>query len=416
MSRSATVIDPTVLRADFPALHQDVSGHPLVYFDNAATTQKPRAVLDALEHYYEHDNANVHRGIHELSRRATDAFEAARIRVASWVNAPNVSELVWTRGTTEGINLVAHAWGLSNLRRGDEVVVSIMEHHSNLVPWQLVCGYTGAVLRHIDIDDDGRLRLDQLADLLSDKTKVVSIGHVSNSIGTVNPVREIVDLAKTVGALTVIDGAQGAPHLPVDVQEIGCDFYAFSGHKMCGPTGIGALWGRRELLESMAPYQGGGEMISVVEMEESTWAAVPHKFEAGTPNIAGAVGFAAAVEYLEDVGREAIRSHELELTRYAMDRLGELPWIRIFGPPEPEARSGVVAFEVEGAHPHDVSTILDSEGIAIRAGHHCTQPLMRRLGVPATSRASFYVYNAESEVDRMISALHIVHDIFGTHA
>ncbi len=416
MSRSATVIDPTVLRADFPALHQDVSGHPLVYFDNAATTQKPRAVLDALEHYYEHDNANVHRGIHELSRRATDAFEAARIRVASWVNAPNVSELVWTRGTTEGINLVAHAWGLSNLRRGDEVVVSIMEHHSNLVPWQLVCGYTGAVLRHIDIDDDGRLRLDQLADLLSDKTKVVSIGHVSNSIGTVNPVREIVDLAKTVGALTVIDGAQGAPHLPVDVQEIGCDFYAFSGHKMCGPTGIGALWGRRELLESMAPYQGGGEMISVVEMEESTWAAVPHKFEAGTPNIAGAVGFAAAVEYLEDVGRGAIRSHELELTRYAMDRLGELPWIRIFGPPEPEARSGVVAFEVEGAHPHDVSTILDSEGIAIRAGHHCTQPLMRRLGVPATSRASFYVYNAESEVDRMISALHIVHDIFGTHA
>ncbi len=416
MPRTVTGIDPTVLREEFPALHQVVNGDPLVYLDNAATTQKPRAVLDALRHFYEHDNANVHRGIHELSRRATDAFEAARIRVASWVNAPNASEVVWTRGTTEGINLVAYAWGLSNLRKGDEIVVSVMEHHSNLIPWQLVCGHTGARLRHVDIDDQGRLRLDQLEDVLSDRTRIVSIGHVSNSIGTINPVREIVDLAKTVGALTVVDGAQGAPHLPVDVQALGCDFYAFSGHKMCGPTGIGALWGKRELLDSMEPYQGGGEMISVVRLEESTWAEVPHKFEAGTPNIAGAVGFAAAVDYLEDVGRDAIRRHEVELTRHAMDRLGELPWIRIFGPPEPEARSGVVAFEVEGAHPHDVATILDSEGIAIRAGHHCTQPLMRRLGVSATSRASFYIYNTEAEIDRMVRALHTVHGIFGTHA
>lgn len=415
MSSTATFLDAVTLREDFPALHQDVSGHPLIYLDNAATTQKPKAVLDALRHYYEHDNANVHRGIHELSRRATDAFEAARIRVASWVNAPNASELIWTRGTTEGINLVAYAWGLANLAEGDEVVVSVLEHHSNLIPWQLVCRYTGARLRRVDIDDEGRLRIDQLEDLLSERTKVVSVGHVSNSIGTINPVQEIVELAKTVGALTVIDGAQGAPHTPVDVSELGCDFYAFSAHKMCGPTGIGALWGRREVLESMEPYQGGGEMISVVELEESTWAQVPHKFEAGTPNIAGAVGFGATIDYLESVGREAIRGHELRLVTYAMERLSELPWVRVFGPQDPKDRAGVVAFEVEGAHPHDVATILDAEGIAIRAGHHCTQPLMRRLQVPATSRASFYIYNTESEIDRMIDALHRVYDIFGSH-
>ena len=416
MTRTATRLDAETLRADFPALHQEVHGKPLVYLDNAATTQKPAAVLDALRHYYEHDNANVHRGIHELSNRATNAYEAARIRVASWVNAPNASEIVFTRGTTEGINLVAYAWGLNRLQPGDEIVVSILEHHSNLVPWQIVAKHTGARLRHVDIDEDGRLRMDQLADVLSDKTKVVSIGHVSNSIGTINPVKEIVELAKTVGALTVVDGAQGAPHLPVDVQDLGCDFYAFSGHKMCGPTGIGALWGRRALLDAMEPYQGGGEMIDVVGLEESTWAKTPSKFEAGTPNIAGAVGFAAAVEYLEDVGRQAVRDHEVALVSYAMARLGELPWVHVFGPPEPEARSGVVAFAVEGAGAHDVAHILDLEGVAIRAGHHCTQPLMKRLGVPATNRASFYIYNTEMEVDRMIGALSAVRGIFGSPA
>ncbi len=410
----ATVLDPVRIRADFPVLDQDVNGHPLVYLDNAASTQKPTRVLDALRYYYEHDNANVHRGIHELSRRATDAYEAARTTVAGWINAPDPAELIWTRGATEGINLVADGWGYPNLSEGDEVVLSVLEHHSNLIPWQLVAKRTGATLRFIDVDDEGRLRLDELDSLLGPRTKVVSLGHVSNSIGTINPIREIAAKAAAVGAIMVVDGAQGAPHLPVDVQALGCDFYAFSAHKMCGPTGIGALWGRRKLLEAMDPYQGGGEMISVVELESSTWAALPHKFEAGTPNIAGAVGFGAAVEYLDEVGRDAIREHEVDLVGYAMARLAELPWIRIFGPASVEERSGVVAFEVEGAHPHDVATILDAHGVAIRAGHHCTQPLMRRLGVPATNRASFYIYNTRAEIDVMIHALHAVHDIFGT--
>lgn len=407
------MLDPKTLRADFPVLDQEVNGHPLVYLDNAASTQRPTAVVDALKYYYEHDHANVHRGIHELSRRATDAYEEARVKVAKWINAPDPAELIWTRGTTEGINLIADGWGYANLSEGDEIILSILEHHSNLIPWQLVAKRTGAKLRFIDVDDEGRLRLDELDDLLGPKTKAVSIGHVSNSIGTINPVKEIAAKAHAVGAIMVVDGAQGAAHLPVDVQDIGCDFYAFSAHKMCGPTGIGAVWGRRELLEAMDPYQGGGEMIALVELESSTWAAVPHKFEAGTPNIAGAVGFGAAVDYLEGVGRDAIRAHEVELTRYALEKLAELPWVRVFGPPNAEERSGVVAFEVEGAHPHDVATILDTHGVAIRAGHHCTQPLMRRLKVPATNRASFYIYNTTDEIDRLIEALHAVREIFG---
>lgn len=407
------MLDPEAIRADFPVLDQEVNGHPLVYLDNAASTQRPTAVLDALRHYYEHDHANVHRGIHELSRRATNAYEAARVKVAKWINAPDPAEVIWTRGTTEGINLVADGWGYSNLSEGDEIILSILEHHSNLIPWQLVAKRTGATLRYVDVDDEGRLRLDELDALLGPKTKIVSIGHVSNSIGTINPVKEIAARAHAVGAIMVVDGAQGAAHLPVDVQDIDCDFYAFSGHKMCGPTGIGAVWGRRELLEAMDPYQGGGEMISIVELESSTWAEVPHKFEAGTPNIAGAVGFGAAVDYLDGIGRQAIRDHEVELTQYALDQLAQLSWIRVFGPPNAEERSGVVAFEVDGAHPHDVATILDSHGVAIRAGHHCTQPLMRRLNVPATNRASFYIYNTTAEIDRMIEALHAVHAIFG---
>jgi cysteine desulfurase/selenocysteine lyase len=409
----ATVLDPVRIRADFPILHQDVHGHPLVYLDNAASTQRPTAVLDAMRYYYEHDHANVHRGIHELSRRATDAYEDARAKVARWINAPDAAELIWTRGTTEGINLVADGWGYSNLNEGDEIILSILEHHSNLIPWQMVAKRRGAKLRFVDVDEEGRLRMDEFEALLGEKTKVVSLGHVSNSIGTINPIQEIAAKARAAGALMVVDGAQGAPHLPVDVQALGCDFYAFSAHKMCGPTGIGALWGRRELLEAMDPYQGGGEMISVVELETSTWAELPHKFEAGTPNIAGAIGFGAAVDYLEEIGRDAIRAHEVDLVGYALEKMAEIPWIRVFGPSSPEERSGVVAFEVEGAHPHDVATILDAHGVAIRAGHHCTQPLMRRLGVPATNRASFYIYNTRAEVDVMVRALHAVHDIFG---
>lgn len=409
----ATVLDPVRIRADFPILHQNVHGHPLVYLDNAASTQRPTAVLDAMRYYYEHDHANVHRGIHELSRRATDAYEEARAKVARWINAPDAAELIWTRGTTEGINLVADGWGYSNLNEGDEIILSILEHHSNLIPWQMLAKRTGAKLRFVDVDEEGRLRMDEFEALLGEKTKVVSLGHVSNSIGTINPIQEIAAKARAAGALMVVDGAQGAPHLPVDVQALGCDFYAFSAHKMCGPTGIGALWGRRELLEAMDPYQGGGEMISVVELETSTWAELPHKFEAGTPNIAGAIGFGAAVDYLEEIGRDAIRAHEVDLVGYALEKMAEIPWIRVFGPPSPEERSGVVAFEVEGAHPHDVATILDAHGVAIRAGHHCTQPLMRRLGVPATNRASFYIYNTRAEVDVMVRALHAVQDIFG---
>jgi len=401
-----------MVRADFPILDQRVHDHPLVYLDNAASTHRPSYVLDALRHYDEHAHANVHRGIHELSRRATDAYEQARSTVAGWINAPSPTEVVWTRGTTEGLNLVANAWGLSNLQKGDEIVLSVLEHHSNLIPWQMVAQRTGAVLRHLDVDDHGQLRLEQLDTLLSDRTKVVSIGHVSNSIGTINPVAQIAERAHQVGALMGVDGAQGAPHLPVDVQALGCDFYAFSGHKMCAPTGIGALWGRRALLDAMDPYQGGGEMISVVGLDTSTWAEVPHKFEAGTPNISGAVGFAAAVRYLETLGRDRIREHERSLTAYALERLSELDWIRVFGPPSADDRSGVVAFDVEGAHPHDVATILDTQGVAIRAGHHCTQPLMRRLDVPATNRASFYVYNTPEEVDRLIEALNTVRSIF----
>lgn len=408
--------DAEKIRKDFPALDQQVHGHKLVYLDNAATTQKPRAVLDALESYYVHDNANVHRGIHELSRRATEAFEAARVTVASWVNAPSPTELIWTRGTTESLNLVASSWARERLGPGDEIVVSVMEHHSNLVPWQLAARRTGATLRFIPVDDEQRLRLDALDEVITDRTRIVAVGHVSNAVGTVNPVREIAAAAHAVGAICVIDGAQGAPHLPVDVQELECDFYAFSAHKMAGPTGIGALWGRRDLLQEMDPYQGGGEMISVVELERSTWADLPHKFEAGTPDIAGAVGFAAAVDYLRGLGAEAIRAHEVELTAYGIERLGAVAGVTQYGPMDAQQRSGVLSFNLEGVHPHDVSTILDSQGVAIRAGHHCAQPLMRELAVPATNRASMYVYNTTAEIDLLAEGLEQATRIFGDAA
>ena len=408
-----TRLDPLKTRAEFPALDQNVNGHPLVYLDSAATSQKPRAVLKALDDYYEHDNANVHRGIHELSRRATIAYEEARAKVASWVGAEDAAEIVWTRGTTEAINLVATAWGYDNVGEGDEILISVLEHHSNIIPWQILAKRTGAKLRYIELDDQGRLILDDLDTLLGDRTKVVAISHVSNALGTVNPIREIAAAAKAVGALVVVDGAQGAVHTKVDVGTLGVDCYAFSGHKMCGPTGAGDLWARRDLLEEMSPYQGGGEMIHIVGREESTWAAVPHKFEAGTPNIAGAIGMGAAVDFLSGIGMDAIVEHERELLAYALEQVGAVPGIRMYGPESVDERSAVVSFTLGDAHPHDISTILDAEGIAVRAGHHCAQLVMQHFGVAATARASFYLYNTKQDVDRLVEGLGNVIEIFG---
>ena len=401
------------LRAQFPALAQEVGGHPLVYLDNAATSQKPQSVLDALAAYYEDDNANVHRGIHELSRRATTAFEGARVKLAKFIGAPDSAELVWTRGTTEAINLVASSWGMDTLGDGDEILLSSLEHHSNIVPWQLVASRTGARLRYIEMDEQGRLILDDLPELLTDRTRLVAVSHISNALGTVNPIREIVDQAKQVGALVLVDGAQAVPHRRVDVQELGCDFYAFSGHKMCGPTGSGGLWARRSLLESMPPYQGGGEMIRMVERDTSTWAEIPHKFEAGTPNIAGAIALGAAADFLDEVGFDAIAEHERELLSYALERLDDMGGINVYGPTDLDERSGVISFTMGDAHPHDISTILDSRGIAIRAGHHCAQLVMQHFGISATARASFYLYNSTDDVDRLIEGLASVKEIFG---
>ncbi len=405
-------LDWAAVRDLFPILREEVGGKPLVYLDNAATAQKPQSVIDALTDYYEHTNANVHRGIHELSRRSTVAYEGARARLARFIGAAEPEELVWTRGTTEAINLVAGSWGLDNLRDGDEILLSTMEHHSNIVPWQLVARRTGARLRYIEMDDQGRLLLDDLPKLLSGRTRLVAVSHTSNALGTVNPVREIAAQAKAAGALVLVDGAQAIPHRRVDVQALGCDFYAFSGHKMCGPTGIGGLWARRELLESMPPYHGGGEMIRIVGREESTWAEVPHKFEAGTPNIAGAIGIAAAADFLEGLDFDATARHEREVLSYALERLGALEGVRIFGPADPDKRSSVVSFNMGDAHPHDISTILDSEGIAIRAGHHCAQLVMQHFGISATARASFYLYNSRDDVDRLAEGLGIVGTIF----
>lgn len=413
MPTTSPRLDRMALRAQFPALAQEVGGHPLVYLDNAATSQKPQSVLDALAAYYEDDNANVHRGIHELSRRATTAFEGARVKLAKFIGAPDSAELVWTRGTTEAINLVASSWGMDTLGDGDEILLSSLEHHSNIVPWQLVASRTGARLRYIEMDEQGRLILDYLPELLTDRTRMVAVSHISNALGTVNPIREIVDQAKQVGALVLVDGAQAVPHRRVDVQELGCDFYAFSGHKMCGPTGSGGLWARRSLLESMPPYQGGGEMIRMVERDMSTWAEIPHKFEAGTPNIAGAIALGAAADFLDEVGFDAIAEHERELLSYALERLDDMGGITVYGPTDLDERSGVISFTMGDAHPHDISTILDSRGIAIRAGHHCAQLVMQHFGISATARASFYLYNSTDDVDRLIEGLASVKEIFG---
>ncbi|HEV2147200.1 MAG TPA: cysteine desulfurase [Longimicrobiaceae bacterium] len=409
----STSFDVERVRAEFPILDQEVNGHPLVYLDNAASTQKPRAVLEAMDRFYRRDNANVHRGLHELSNRATEAYEDARLRVAGFFGIADTAELIWTRGATEALNLVAWAWGSAHLRAGDEILLTVLEHHSNLVPWQLLAQRTGARLRFLDVDDQGRLDLTALGDLLTERTKLVSLGHVSNALGTVNPVRQIAERAHAVGALVVVDGAQSAPHLPVDVPSLGADFYAFSGHKMCGPTGIGGLWGRREVLEAMPPFHGGGDMIDVVELERCTFAPLPSKFEAGTPNVAGAVGMAAAVDFLAGIGREAILAHERALLAYALERMAEVPDLVLYGPQDPAERSGLVSFTLADVHPHDLATILDAQGIAIRAGHHCAQPLMRRLGLSSTARASFYLYNTRADVDRLVEGLQHARSLFG---
>jgi cysteine desulfurase / selenocysteine lyase len=396
-------IDWGRVRKDFPILRERVHDRSLIYFDNAATTQKPIPVLDALRHYYQHDNANVHRGLHELSSRATRAYEDARERVAQYIGAASRTEIVFTRGTTESINLVAQAWGGKFLSEGDAILLTEMEHHSNLVPWQLIAQRTGAQLRFVPVNDDGTLAQDQLDQLLTPEVKLFAFTHVSNSLGTINPAAKLCARARAMGALTLIDAAQSAGHMPVDVQEIGCDFLAFSGHKMCAPTGIGVLYGRGEILEQVPPWQGGGEMITTVTLKKTAFKKPPHRFEAGTPNIAGAIGLAAAIDYVETIGRAAIFDHDSELTRYAIDQLAELPGIRLVG--SSRERGALVSFVMDAAHPHDLTTFADRQGLAMRGGHHCNQPLMRRFGVPGTTRASFYFYNTQEEIHQMMEIL-----------
>jgi cysteine desulfurase/selenocysteine lyase len=399
---STTAVNWQAIREDFPILHQQAHGQPLIYFDNAASSQKPRAVIDALRHYYEHDNANVHRGLHLLSTRATEAYEAARAKLARFLNAADEDEVIFTRGTTEAINLVANSWGTKFLHAGDVILLTEMEHHSNLVPWQLLAERTGARLRYVPVSEDGTLVLGALDTLLTREVKIFAFTHISNSLGTINPVAELCHAARTVGAVSLVDAAQSAGHLPVDVQALGCDFLALSGHKMCGPTGIGALYGRAELLDAMPPWQGGGEMILSVTYEKSTFKKAPGKFEAGTPNIGDAIGLGAAIDYLEAIGRAAIFEHDARLATYARRRLEELPGVRVIGPRE---RAGLVGFVMESAHPHDLTTYADQFGLALRGGHHCNQPLMRKFGLPGTARASFYFYNTTEEVDRMMTIL-----------
>jgi len=404
-------IDWSKLRKDFPILDQQVHGKPLVYFDNAATSQKPRAVIEALTHYYERDNANVHRGIHELSNRATSGYESARVRAAKFINARSSDEIVFTRGTTEGINLVAATWGAANLKPGDVILLTELEHHSNLVPWQMIAQRTGASVTYVPVTgDEGLLDLSRLDALLTPRVKLFAMVHISNSMGTVNPVAEMCARARQRGIVTLVDGAQSAGHLPVDVQAIGCDFFAFSGHKICGPTGVGVLYGRQELLNQMPPYQGGGEMILSVGYDKTDFKPAPHRFEAGTPDISGPIGLHAAMDYLDAIGRENIWRHDQELAAYAVEQLSGLKGIRIFGPQE--NRAGLVSFLLKDVHAHDVVTLADQGGVALRGGHHCTQPLMHKLGVESTARASFYYYNTQAEVDRFVDVIREIQKFF----
>jgi len=405
-------LDVHRIRKDFPILERKVYGKPLVYLDNAATSQKPRQVIDALVDYYENYNANIHRAVHCLGEEATAAYEEARAKVAKFINAPSPESVIFTRNTTEAINLVAYTWGRANVLEGDEILLTQMEHHSNLIPWQRLASEKGATVRYIELTDTQTLALDGLENLFDARTRIAAMPHVSNSLGTINPVKKIAAEARRNGTLFLVDGAQGAPHLPVDVQAIGCDFYAFSSHKMLGPTGVGVLYGRPELLEEMEPFLGGGEMIRKVTFEGATWNDLPWKFEAGTPNIADVIAFGSAIDYLNQLGMENVREHEIEITDYALTRLSQLEGIVMYGPPDPRERGGVVSFNFGDLHPHDIGTVLDHHGVAIRAGHHCTQPLMRTLGVSGTARASFYIYNIPEEVDVLIEALEATRDFF----
>ena len=403
--------DVEAVRAQFPILTRQVHGKPLVYLDSTASSQKPQAVIERLATYYAQGNANVHRGVHTLSEEATAAFEASRAKVARFINAASSKEIIWTRNATEAINLVAYSWGSANLKPGDDVLITEMEHHSNIVPWQLACQRTGATLRHVPVDDEGFLRLDLLPTLLTPRTRIFAFTAMSNVLGTIVPVAELTAAAHAVGALALVDGAQSVPHLPVDVQALGADFLVFSGHKMCGPTGIGVLYGRRQLLEAMPPFMSGGDMIKEVHLDVSRWNTLPWKFEAGTPAIAEAIGLGAAVDYLDNLGMPAIQAHEHALVTYAMQQLQQVEGLRILGP-DADHRGGVVAFTLGDIHPHDLAAILDGEGIAIRAGHHCAQPLHDRYGLPASARASFYLYNTAAEVDQLVAALDKAREMF----
>lgn len=409
-SQEGAPLDPQRVRRDFPILDIQVGSKPLVYFDSAATAQKPQVVIDTVQRYYMMQNANIHRGVHYLSQSATDAYEDSRRKIASFFNAASEREIVFVRGTTEAINLVAQTWGRRHLQAGDEILISALEHHANIVPWQLLCEQTGARLVVIPIDDRGRLDLEAYENLLSDRTRLLAVTHVSNAIGTVNPLRQMIPLARARGATILIDGAQSAPHFPIDVQALDCDFFVCSGHKIYGPTGIGILYGKYAILKEMPPYQGGGDMIQTVTFEKSTFKAPPERFEAGTPNIAGVVGLGAAIDYLESLGRDRVARYEAELMAYAEERLLTVPGLTLIG--SPEERAGALSFVIEGAHPHDIGTILDNEGIAIRAGHHCAQPLMRRLGLPSTARASFACYNTREEIDALVKAAGKVQALF----
>jgi cysteine desulfurase/selenocysteine lyase len=405
------VFDVGKVRGDFPILKQKIHGQPLIYLDNAASTQKPQVVLDTLTRYYETSNANVHRGVHLLSERATQGYEQARVKVQRFLNAREAREVIFVRGTTEAINLVAQTYGRKNVQAGDEVLITAMEHHSNIVPWQILCEEKGAHLRVAPITDAGELRLDEFEKLLTPRTKLVSLVHVSNTLGTINPVRRIIDLAHRRGVPVLLDGAQSAPHMRIDVQELDCDFYAFSGHKLYGPTGVGVLYGKASLLEAMPPYQGGGDMISSVTFAKTTYNVLPYKFEAGTPDVAGVIGLGAAIDYLEELGLDNIAAYEHELLQYTTQALTRVPGVRLIG--MAKERAGAISFVMEGVHPHDIGTILDQEGIAIRTGHHCTQPLMDRFGVPATARAALAFYNTREEIDALVRGLHKVKEVFG---
>ncbi|MBM7661447.1 cysteine desulfurase/selenocysteine lyase [Bacillus mesophilus] len=395
-------MDIKYIRSQFPILDQQVNGKKLVYLDSAATSQKPLRVIEALEKYYKEYNSNVHRGVHTLGTRATDGYEGAREKIRKFINASSMEEIIFTRGTTTALNTVATSYARETLKSGDEIVITYMEHHSNIIPWQQVAKKTGATLKYLPLQEDGSISLEEARNTITSNTKIVSIMHVSNVLGVINPIKELTEIAHQNGAIMVVDGAQSTPHMKIDVQDLNCDFFAFSGHKMCGPTGIGVLYGKKQLLEKMEPVEFGGEMIDFVELQDSTWKELPWKFEAGTPIIAGAIGLGAAIDFLEEIGLDNINAHDQKLAKYASERMAEIEGLKIYGPKE---RTGLVTFTMDDVHPHDVATVLDAEGIAVRAGHHCAQPLMKWLKVSATARASFYLYNTEDEIDQLVNGL-----------